>query len=249
MRWLRPMAVAVGFLTRLPVYRDEKVEEADIGRSLAWFPLAGLVLGLLLLGLARLVGNRLPAPLVAVALAGALAWLTGGLHLDGLADVADGFGGGHGDRTRTLEIMRDSRIGAHGAAALTLLLLGKVAALGEVVQRGEDWALLAFPVVARFAVVPLVLAFPYARPEGLGGAFKRHGRARHLIVAAVLAAGLLAPLDRAALPCAGAALLAALAFALWARARLGGLTGDVYGACIELAELAFLAAATLRWRS
>ena len=92
--------------------------------------------------------------------------MTGGLHLDGVADVFDGLGGGHGDRERILRIMRDSRIGAHGATALVLVLAVKVAALAELLGRGALWPLVVAPAVARFAVVPLIVLLPYARRGG-----------------------------------------------------------------------------------
>ena len=102
---------------------------------MAFFPLVGLVLGLALDGRGRRSPAAWVAVVVAVLLAALLAALTGGLHLDGFADVFDALGGGRGDRARMLEIMRDSRIGAHGAAALALLLIAKVAALAQVVER------------------------------------------------------------------------------------------------------------------
>jgi len=242
MRAVRPVAVAFGFLTRLPL-RAAEVEERDLGRSVAFFPVAGLALGALVSAAGWALRGHLAPVVQAAALVALLAWLTGGLHLDGLADVFDGLSGGHGDRARALAIMRDARIGAHGAAALCLLLLAKAAALVPLVERSDGWALAAFPVAARWAVVPLVVLFPYARPEGLGKAFHENARAVSLLAATLLAAPVAIGMGvRAAAPVA-AALAAALLFALVVQRRLGGLTGDVYGACIELAELAFLVAA------
>jgi adenosylcobinamide-GDP ribazoletransferase len=244
---MRPLAdarLAFQFLTRLPV--GGGLAGADLGRSCAWFPLPGAVMGLLVAAGAHLSAGHLPALLAGVLAAAALAWLSGGLHLDGLADLFDGLSGGHGDRARTLAIMRDARIGAHGAAALVLVLLAKSAALAELVGRDDFWSLLAAPAVARFAVVPLVVGFPYARPEGLGKAFHGTAGAREIAVSALLAALAVAPGAPASLGRAAAALAVAWAVALVARRRLGGLTGDVYGAAIELAELAFLSVAALR---
>ncbi|HYD41278.1 MAG TPA: adenosylcobinamide-GDP ribazoletransferase [Anaeromyxobacter sp.] len=248
---LRHLAAALRFLTRLPV-PGPPLDARDLGRALAFFPVAGAALGALVAGTGWLLAPRLAPGVLAVLLVALLAALSGGLHLDGLADVADGLGGGHGDRARTLAIMRDSRIGAFGAAALVLLLLVKVAAVAELLGRGgAEWALLCAPVLGRTAAVPLVVLFPYARPEGLGRAFHEGGGPRELLVAgglclvtlcaaAATAAGL-----RAFLP-AAAGLGAAVLVALACRRRLGGLTGDVYGAAIELAEAAFLLTATAR---
>lgn len=238
------LAAAFGFLSRLPI-GGRAVEDVTLGRSLAWFPAVGLVFGLILAGAAALLRDRIPAPLLAVGLVAALALLSGGLHLDGVADVFDGLGGGRGDRERILAIMRDSRIGAHGAAALVMTVLAKVAAVHELVRAERAWALLAGPAVARWCAVLLVLLFPYARPHGLGRAMRDHGRPRHLAAATALLAGSIGWSGARVLGPAAAAAAAALLLACAMRRRLGGLTGDVYGAAIELAELAFLAAASL----
>jgi adenosylcobinamide-GDP ribazoletransferase len=97
----------------------------------------GLVLGLVLTGLAALLVGALPSTVLAVALVALLAGMTGGLHIDGLADTFDALGGGRGDRQRMLDLMRDSRIGAHGAAALVLLLMMKVFALAALLDRHD----------------------------------------------------------------------------------------------------------------
>jgi adenosylcobinamide-GDP ribazoletransferase len=243
-RALADLRLAFQFLSRIPV--GGALPGADLGRSCAWFPLPGAVMGLAVAGAAHLAGGRVPATLAGVLAAAALAWLSGGLHLDGLADLFDGLSGGHGDRARTLAIMRDARIGAHGAAALVLVLLAKSAALAELVGRDDTWLLVAAPALARFLVVPLVVGFPSARPEGLGKAFHGTAGAREVAVSAALAAAALAPGWPRSLAPAAAAAAVALAVALVARRRLGGLTGDVYGAAIELAELAFLSVAALR---
>jgi adenosylcobinamide-GDP ribazoletransferase len=239
---LRSMVAAFAFLTRMPVWAGPLRDE-DLGRSLTFFPVVGLVLGLVLTGVASLVGETLPASLAAVLLVALLAGLTGALHLDGLADVFDALGGGRGDRQRMLDIMRDSRIGAHGAAALALVLIAKVFAVAEVLARRDLPALLAFPAIARWAVTPAIVFHPYARPEGTGRAFQGTARAWEVAGATVAIAIALAALGpRLAIPAAGA-FVASSAFALWLRLRLGGLTGDVYGAAIELAEVVALTVA------
>src|SRR5687768_16835130 len=122
------LRLALGFLTRLPV-GAAVVDEASFGRALGWFPLVGAGLGALLLVGAWVLEPVLAPSLCAAALVAFWAYATGGLHLDGVADVFDAFSGGRGDRERTLEIMRDSRIGAHGAVALVLVLLTKFVAV------------------------------------------------------------------------------------------------------------------------
>lgn len=242
---MKPVVAAFAFLTRIPVWRGTLRDE-DLGRSVGFFPLVGLVLGLALAGLAAGVGDGLPPVVTAALLAALLAGVTGALHLDGFADVFDALGGGRGDRDRMLELMRDSRIGAHGATALVLLIVAKVAALAEVVARHDLVALLAFPTVARWAVTPLVVFFPYARAEGAGRAFRgTAGRAQVGIASATVVVMIAALGGRFVLPALAGA-VAALLFALWLRHRLGGLTGDVYGAAIELAEVTTLIVVTVR---
>jgi adenosylcobinamide-GDP ribazoletransferase len=236
---LQSLRLAFAFLTRVPVGAgDAAVHPA---RSLAFFPVVGAALGGVLFALAWLLARvHAPPSLSAIALVALLAALTGGLHLDGVADVFDALGGGRGDPARMLAIMRDSRIGAHGAVGLCLLLLAKVAAIGEAIAHGPSLPLLLFPAVARWAVLPLVAYFPSARGDGLGASFREHARSTDVALATALVIGLLAWAGPATFLPALVALACAFAFGMYLYARLGGLTGDVYGAAIEIAELAFL---------
>ena len=219
---MKALVAAFAFLTRLPVWRGP-LRDVELGRSVSFFPLVGLVLGFGLTGTAAALAGHMAPWLIAVLLAALLAALTGGLHLDGVADVFDALGGGRGDRARMLEIMRDSRIGAHGATALTLLLIAKVAALAQVAERHDLLALLAFPTIARWLAALLVVFFPYVRPEGLGRAF--NGEAGRVQVAAAtgIAAIVVGALGPALiLPALGSAAVV-LVFAFWLHRRLGGL--------------------------
>ncbi|HZR82271.1 MAG TPA: adenosylcobinamide-GDP ribazoletransferase [Candidatus Binatia bacterium] len=235
------LRLAVSFLTRIPVGAPE-ASPADVGRSLALFPVVGLVLGGALAALARLLESRLPEEVLAALLVAALAALTGALHLDGVADVFDGLGGGRGDRERTLALMRDSRIGGHGATALVLAVIAKVSTLAAVLPAGNLRVLVVFPAIGRWLAVLLVVVYPYARSEGLGRAFTEHAGARELALATAVTAIAAAWTGAGAIAAAGAAALAALAFGAWLTRRLGGLTGDAYGAAVELGEVAFLVA-------
>ncbi|MDB4973825.1 MAG: cobS [Myxococcaceae bacterium] len=241
---LRAFACAVLFLTRVPL-PTLKLDARDFARSAAYFAWVGALVAAALFGCARLtagLGTRLSSLLVVAS------WvaITGGLHLDGLADTVDGVSGGRGERARTLDIMRDSRIGAHGALALVLVLALKWAALERVFEL-HSLAWLMAPVVARFACTLLMAWFPYARDAGLGSSFVDAVRWPALVsgAAAVSLAGfLLGPVAPLAAVCgSGAAILLGLRM----NKRLAGLTGDVYGAAIELAELsALLGASALR---
>ncbi|MBK7974672.1 MAG: adenosylcobinamide-GDP ribazoletransferase [Deltaproteobacteria bacterium] len=245
-RTWRRFALAVSFLTRIPLQAGE-VDGDDLAGSLVCFPLVGLALGGLLAVVASVLPAALPAEARGVLVVAVLALVTGGLHLDGLADVFDALGGGRGSRERMLTILDDPRTGAHGAAALVLALIAKASALGALVARGELVAVLAMPVVSRAAVVALVVLFPAARREGLAHAFHERARGSHLAGAAWFAALVMAALGGATLLAPTlAALAAALAMAGWMKWRLGGLNGDVYGAALELAEVAFVLVAAAR---
>jgi adenosylcobinamide-GDP ribazoletransferase len=232
---VRAVVAAFAFLTRLPIgVRSPTV--TDLGRSVAFFPVVGLALGLVLAGAALLLGTGLTPLIVAVLLVALLAGMTGGLHL---------VGGGRGNRARMLEIMRDSRIGAHGAAALVLLLIAKVLALAHALERRDLVPIVAFPALARWAVAPVIAFLPYARPEGLGRAFTSAARPLDVLIATGLMAASAAALGPKGLLRPAAATLAVMVvLALWLRRRLGGMTGDVYGAAIEIAETAALITAS-----
>jgi adenosylcobinamide-GDP ribazoletransferase len=244
LRALRALVAAFAFLTRLPVWAGP-LRDGDLGRAVAFFPVVGLVAGLVLTGLGFALQGALPPPLVAVLQVAVLAVLSGGLHLDGLADLFDGLGGGRGDRAKTLAIMRDSHVGAHGAAALALLLLAKVLALAQAVEHRDFAAVLAFPAIGRWAVTPAIVLFPYARPEGLGRAFNGQAGPRQLAISTAIMGLALAGLGAHLVTAALAAGLVVLLLGLWLRRRLGGLTGDVYGAAVELAEVAALMVAAV----
>jgi adenosylcobinamide-GDP ribazoletransferase len=239
---------ALGLLTILPV-RVPADEGAPPGRTMAFYPLVGALIGGVLAGLAWLLGRiglaqtapLLPAALILAAWAG----LTGALHLDGWADCCDALFVPV-SRERRLEIMKDPRLGGFGAAGLILLLLTKLAALQGITASPHALrALVAIPALARWAAVIAAKAYPSARPGGMGDFFRRGLGRRELVIATVIAA-----LTAAGLLWRGALLWAVAAAAMWAlaglaRARLGGLTGDVYGAIIELAETAALVAGCL----
>ena len=249
---LDDLIACLRFFSRLPlpVSRSGLNPHAkpDLSRLARMAPIAGAIIaavGALALALAH--GLGLPPLICATLAVSALVIAAGALHEDGLADVADGFGGG-ATRERKLEIMRDSRIGAYGAAALALALILRVAALSALLDLGLGQAaaglILAGAVSRAFALLPLALLSP-ARSDGLGAGAGRlePGGARAagvaaLIVAAVLGLGVLG-LGRALLGL-GAALLAALAMTAVARRQIGGQTGDVAGASQQLAEIACL---------
>ncbi|AHY46109.1 cobS: cobalamin 5'-phosphate synthase [Rubrobacter radiotolerans] len=250
-RTFREGLVALGFLTVVPVPEGAWRDPGSFGRSFAWFPLVGLGVGAALALAALALGTVLP-PLPAAALLVALwAALTGGLHLDGLMDAADGLLCAKSPADR-LAVMQDSGVGAFGVLAGGCVLLVKFAALGVLLDPGaRDGLFLALflaPLLGRWAMVLLAVGFPYAgRAGGLGGTFTRGAGRRELALAsatgglALLAGCLLAGNPSPVLATLSGG-VAAAGVALLALRRVGGLTGDVYGAAGELFEVAALVA-------
>jgi cobalamin 5'-phosphate synthase/cobalamin synthase len=230
---------ALAFLTRIPIRRS--FDAAAVGRAALFFPLVGAAIGLLQMGLHRTLKPHLPAMVVAVLVVALSAWVTRGLHLDGLADFADGLGGG-ATRERRLEIMRDPAVGAFGVAALVLVLALKIAAIASL---SSGAALVLASALSRFSAVPLGCFLPYAR-EGTGlGAAMASGAGRLELLGATVLAVLLSLLFEARLVLFswGFALLASLLVGSLAKRSLGGMTGDVLGANVEIAEASVLLAA------
>jgi adenosylcobinamide-GDP ribazoletransferase len=229
-----PFWIALQFLTRLPVPAPEAPTDSGIGRSLLYYPLVGLILGLLLVGLGWALRSA-PGLLSAALLLAAWVLLTGGLHLDGLADSADAWVGGLGDRERTLAIMKDPYCGPAGVSAIVIVLILKLAALAALVAQGDWPALLPAPLLGRTALPMLFVSTAYVRPGGLGAALASHAERR--MTMGVLAATALAVLFFSSGP--WMLLTTAIGFLLFRTAlihRIGGTTGDTAGALVELTE-------------
>jgi adenosylcobinamide-GDP ribazoletransferase len=237
---LSAFPAAVEFLTPLHVHAGGPLATEAIGSSSAYFPLVGLLLGLALVGLDRVLSTLLPVAIASGLLVALLAAATGFLHLDGFADTIDGMASGR-TRERRLEIMRDSHVGAFGATALALLVLLQWLALASLVPPWRAPGLLLFPVLGRTAMVAAIAAFPYARFEGLGTLFRGHIWPWPAPVAAVISlliSMLCFGIGGVALW--GAALLTAAIAGTWLSSRLGGLTGDCYGAICEISQIVVL---------
>jgi len=240
---------ALEFLTRLRVRRTPPGDMLAVAAAQGWFPAVGLLLGAILLGIDRLASRALPEASVDVLLVVALAALTGGLHLDGLGDAADGLFGGR-NREDRLAIMRDPHAGSFAIIAIVGVLALKWAGLAATPRAVRFEAILLVPCLARFAMVAAAAAFPYARDEGMGAAFHDAARPVPIIVAgATGAAASVALLGVGGLIAAACALGSALAVGVFARRSIGGVTGDVYGATAEISEAGlFLLVAALASR-
>ncbi|MEF3089421.1 adenosylcobinamide-GDP ribazoletransferase [Raoultella scottii] len=244
---IKLFCATLSFISRLPVPArwSQGLDIEQYVRGIVTFPLVGALLGLLSGAVFIALQAWCGIPLAALFAVLALALLTGGFHLDGLADTCDGVFSAR-RRERMLEIMRDSRLGTHGGLALIFVLLAKVLVVSELALRGTPMlaALAAACAVGRGTSVLLMYRHRYAREEGLGNLFigKVSGRQTcvTLGLAVILAAVLLPGMRGVAALAATAAVIFILGQLL--KRTLGGQTGDTLGAAIELGELIFLLA-------
>lgn len=246
MNWTFPLALT--FLTIFPWPRLPLAGPQDLARSMFWFPWVGALLGLLYWGAWSLLRSSFPALAAATVLIILTVLATRGLHLDGLADTADGLGGGASPKER-LRIMKDSRLGAFGAIALMLVLMGKLAFLTGVVEKEANQAVLLFPVISRWGMVLLAYLCPYARIEGGLGQAMAAGVQGGTLLGATGSALLLVLVVSGF---RGAVLLAGAGLFVWLLSRytlkkLGGVTGDVFGAANEILETLVLGGAVWLW--
>jgi adenosylcobinamide-GDP ribazoletransferase len=237
---LRTFPYALQFLTRLPTPRIANFDPEDFSRSALWFPVVGAIVGAIVA--AAVYAGAQVTPWVG-GLLGLIAWVwvTGGLHLDGLGDVADALGAAHRSPERFLEVLRDPHIGAFGAMALVLQMMGKLVLLAAVAAQGFLWPLVLIAAWARWAGLVTSLAVP-PLAGGSGERFSWHIDARGVAIEGVVLSVLsllLAPILLAAL------LVVPLQCAYW-RYRLGGVTGDCHGAGIELTETILLLLIAMR---
>lgn len=244
-----PLLAALQFLTVIPVRLPRALTPREQGRTLLCYPLIGLGLGLLLAAAAWGLSAVLPTMPAAALLLAFWVGLTGALHLDGLADTADGWLGGHGDRRRTLSIMRDSHSGAAAVVAVALLLLIKLAALSVLMAEQAWLVLIAAPLAGRAAMPLLLAALPYARVGGIGAEMARAlpvARAGQIAALSFIGVLLLCGLQAGPVIALLSVTLPLALLWLWSRmlrARLGGTTGDTAGAALEAVEAAVLIAA------
>ncbi|WP_392886626.1 adenosylcobinamide-GDP ribazoletransferase [Pseudomonas migulae] len=235
-----PFWIALQFLSCLPIRLPGMPAPQELGRSLLFYPLVGLLFGVILWAVNGLLLGT-PLLLHAALLLSVWVLLSGALHLDGLADSADAWLGGFGDRERTLTIMKDPRSGPMAVVTLVLVLLLKFAALLALIEQQHGVLLIIVPLIGRSALLGLFLTTPYVRAGGLGQALADHlprTAGKQVLAVSVLGCVLIAGLSGVL-----AVVLAVLAF-VWLRQvmvrRLGGATGDTAGALLELLEVAVL---------
>ena len=233
---MRSLLASVAFCTRIPVRSAFTSDE--VGKAAYWFPVIGGLLGLFSIGISRLLLPHFPAFVVTVLILVADVLLTGALHVDGLADMADGFGGGK-TREDVLRIMRDSVIGSYGSTALILMFSLKATTVSALLVRGfySPFLLLA-PVIGRWSIVFLSRCFPYARSSD---AVACHIGTRELIWATVFTVAMIVGTTRwrGVLSWSVATIVAVL-FGVYCRRKIGGVTGDTLGAAEQIVECLIL---------
>jgi adenosylcobinamide-GDP ribazoletransferase len=231
--------VALQFLTSIPISLKREFSPAQLGRATAWFPLVGLVIGIILAVLSWLMGFILPASAANVLVIVALVVVTGAMHLDGFADTCDGIAG-HKPVEERWRVMHDSRTGAFGVVGVALLLLVKYVALNNIPSNLMLPTLLFMPTISRWAMVYAIFAFRYARPEGLGKAYKEATRWPQFTIAIMItlaiAAALFPLFSFSGLILIFGIWIITTLFALYFKHKFAGLTGDTYGAINEIAE-------------
>jgi adenosylcobinamide-GDP ribazoletransferase len=239
--WLDDFRAAVAFLTRLPMPHPEGPLPSNFARAHRVFPLVGAAIGAVSGGVYLVLASiGLPSIASAAIALGASAVLTGALHEDGLADVADGFGGGH-DKAAKLEIMLDSRLGTYGALILLVSFTAKFSAVAALPSGAVLPSLVAVHALARGILPVMAMTMPYARKQGLAATAGRPDFATAAI--AVASALVIAFLALSWVEAVGAALVAAVAglsLAILANRQIGGQTGDVLGAAEQVSETAVL---------
>lgn len=236
---MKPLFLMIQFLTRIPIPVTIPCEAEDFAKGPPWFPMVGWIIGGILAGAALLL-NMLEEPwMTAILLVILEALITGGLHLDGLADSFDGLYSNR-DRERILEIMKDSRIGSNGVLSLIGLLGLKCVVLASIPGAVLPLAVLVMPAAARLNMtIASFLSHP-ARPQGMGNLFIGQVKPAGMLMAAAL---LFVPLGFLGLLQNGAlwgTLLVGFLFVRQAERILGGITGDILGALCEISGTAFL---------
>ncbi len=239
---------AMGFLTVYPLRASDSWTPETLGSSMAYYPLAGLLIGLALWVLFLLFSTLFAPAIVNVLLLGGLVLMTGGLHLDGLADTVDGLNGGY-SREETLTIFKDPHVGPAAVVSVVLILLLKYACLNALPYEAMLPGLVLMATLSRYSMVQLACFSPYARATGgLGEPFVRGVRIDHFRIALLLTLVIVLVCGQGRGLMLGVLVaLATLGYQLYCSKRLGGITGDVLGAANEISEALVLLLATMMY--
>lgn len=229
----------IQFLTRIPLPVNLDVTEEDFTEGVIFFPVIGALIGLLTYALVAMLEYRFSSGVLAMLVIGFQIFITGGLHLDGLADTFDGLYSNR-PKERILEIMKDSRIGSNGALVLIVVILLKLTLMVQVIETYDKAMIIILtPAFARYTVIVASRFSRYARDKGMGNFFIGKTKNDHVVMATifVLAMSMLRPINLVIL---GATAAFAIAYSRHASKKIDGITGDILGCMIELAEVLIL---------
>jgi adenosylcobinamide-GDP ribazoletransferase len=230
--------MSLQFLTIINIKNDTSIDEKAFGKMAVLFPLVGALIGILLAITSRLSSSFLPLSISDAIVLTGLIIITGGLHVDGFADSIDGFAGGK-DKNDILRIMKDSRIGTFGVVGIVMLLLTKYLSIQSLQTDIKYLTLIAMPVLGRWSVLPMGLAFKYARADGgTGKAFAESVKLKEFIMGTLIALTIILFIMRFK----GILMLfviftATLIIGRYSDRKINGVTGDVFGAAIEINEM------------
>jgi adenosylcobinamide-GDP ribazoletransferase len=244
--FLTELRLAVSFLTIIPVVDQRRASEDAVAASFAWFPFVGFALGAALAVEDWILAHVFAQVIRSVLIVLSLTVVTGAVHLDGLADTADALGAGR-DRERALDILRDSRVGTFGASAIFFDLTLKILALSTLAGHRRYAALIVAPMLARWAMVLVARGLPYLRASGSGSTLlsdNKLGARAALVAVFTIAAMLMLGAMRPIALATAVTIVIVLAMRLFYRRWLGGVTGDLIGACSEIVEIAVLVTMT-----
>ena len=238
MKILESIVVAFQFLTRLYLPINVEWNTANLRRSLMWFGLVGAFIGVILAG-AMTLFNRFDLIPAVSAIIILIIWIfiTGGMHIDGISDMADGFFSMR-DKEKTLEIMKDSHVGAFGVITIVFLLLIKFEMLKEfIIIEKNVWLLILPPTIARIAAGLVLSFYETTKKSGLGYTFHSSDPRIFWAIGFIVTLIISSILNIKSLIFIGIAILASNLMALWAKKKIGGLNGDIYGAIVETVEV------------
>ncbi len=239
---LQPILLACQFLTSIPIHGEDHIAESDIGRSMLWYPFVGLLIGTILVVFITVFAPVLPTLLVATLVVSIWAIITGALHLDGLADSADAWIGGFGDKERTLTLMKDPTCGPIGVVTLVMILMLKVTAIYALLDASVNVWLIILPLLyGRLGILLIFLTTPYVRAGGLAEILTNYfSRSNAWRVLALLTLVSIVIMPWAALCVLLTCLVTFYLMRRQMMVRIDGCTGDTVGAVVEILEVVSL---------
>lgn len=242
---MRLFLIALQFLTIIPIRLGKKAEPEELAKSLAYFPLVGILLGTCLAVLEYFLTYFLPSSVVRLILVAFPIAITGGLHLDGLSDTVDAIAS-QKSSSNALKIMQEKTIGPVGASCVFIFLLARYVALGEFVGMRLYTMLLLFPMVGRMSIVTACFLFPYAKKEGKGKAFIDNATSKEFLIAGITSFLLgIILFDMRSLFIIGCVIFIVIFIGKYFTRKFGGLTGDTLGFFNEVGELVALIGGTV----